>query len=273
MKQRIIVAVLLLCSGVVENALRVGVLFHSNNGHLSQNWTLPNDMSGSTHGIAEEREGYYYDIWWVDGKRQGTMYVYSEIGKHLEPFFRGLPITVAIPGAMNEIAYYANFANCIDEYGLTDSAIAHSPLNKRGRIGHEKTATDEYLHSRLVDFELQQVVPTLLKDLNGFDLAFQIQDLGLWQMARLICYDSSHLNALSRRLDAADNDSRLPLYQYIIPQYISEVLPTRPLDRLEEDYAGFQRFYFSRYPDSNLIRPFEERIKVLKIDSVNGKAI
>ena len=64
---------------------------------------------------------------------------------------------------------------------------------------------------------------------------------------------------------------RLPLYQYIIPEYIDKVLPNSSLDKIENDYAGFRQFYLDKYPDTTLSNRFEARIAELKRDSVAGK--
>ncbi len=266
LKYRIGVGLILLCSVFVENKLRDGVLFHSDErGNSVGNWDLGGERS--TRGIAEERWVYYYGHFNLGGIQRGTMDVYSEIGKYLETYFRGLPIAVAMPGATNMVAYYGNFSNCVNEYGLTDTYIAHSHLSTRGRIGHEKKAQDEYLQKKHVEFELQLVVSNLPPELHGNTLAFQIPDLGLWQLARLITYDSSIMNELDRRFTATNNDSRLPLYQYIIPEYADKVLPNSSLDKIKSDYDGFRKFYLEKYPDTALSNLFEERIAELKRDS------
>ena len=129
--------------------------------------------------------------------RRANGSLHSDVAKYLEPFFsRDCPSFVAVPsaGSEHESAYYANFATCINEYGLTDAYIAHSQLSTRGRIGHEKKAADEYLQKRHVDFELQHVVSNLPTELDGNIIAFQIPDIGFWQLARLITYDSSIMN-------------------------------------------------------------------------------
>jgi hypothetical protein len=266
------IAILLLASLLWENQLRERVLFHLNaQGKSVQNYDLPGSAwEGSTRGIADERWAYYDKHFDVGGLPADLMETRSEIGKYLEPYFRGLHVTVAIPGATNMIAYYANFSTAIDEYGLTDISIAHSHMSTRRRIGHEKKATDEYLEKRHVDFELGLNVSNLPPELHSDTLAFRIPTIGVWEFARLITYDSSMINELARRFGAANNDSRLPLYQYIVPEYIDNVLPNSSLDKIENDYAGFRHYYFDRYPDSALSNRFEERITELKRDSAAG---
>ncbi|MDD9932697.1 MAG: hypothetical protein OXT09_03800 [Myxococcales bacterium] len=49
------------------------------------------------------------------------------------------------------IGYYAR-SYVLDRRGLTDAHVAHLPLRKRGRPGHEKLAGDRYVRSRQVHF-------------------------------------------------------------------------------------------------------------------------
>jgi hypothetical protein len=259
------IAVVILISTVIEEKSPVNGFFHIADGKRVEEWEQV--VKGSTLYIADER-WYYYDHFEVDGLARGTMDLYSEIGKYYEPFFKGLPVTVAVPGSMNMIAYYANYSTAINEYGLTDSSIAHSPLSNRGHIGHEKRASDEYLLKRHVDFNMGEVVPSLPNSLSINGIAFEIPSLGLWQWGRVLTYDSSHIGQLARRFYDAGNASSLQIYQFSIPGYIQHALPSRTLNQLEGDYAGFRQLYLNRYPDTALSNRFEARIAELKRDSI-----
>ncbi len=270
MKYRNLIAILLLCSFIAERNVRDAVLFHSNaEGFPLENWNLKG--SGSTHGIADERWTYYFNQFLIDGSPRGAQDVYSEIGKYLRPFFQGLPLTVAIPGAENMIAYYADIPICINFYGLTDSYIAHLPVLSRDRIGHEKKAPWSYLESRHVDFELGHVFLNGPKQLELNVVAFEIPGLDVWLLAKMVTYDSSTMDELWRRFRAAHNKSVLPNYDKLIPYYIKDDLPNQTLDVIENIYASYCQLYFNRYPDSSLQRPFEARIAELKRDSITGK--
>jgi len=264
---RVGIAFLLLASFVIEEKIRDSVLFHTNDeGQLEENWDLKGESS--THGIADERWTYYSGGFYsVNGNYESAMQVYSEIGEYLKPFFQGLHFTVAIPGAANMKAYYADFETCINIYGLTDSSIAHSPISNRERIGHEKIATEAYLMKRNVNFELKGVVAELPEPLPIGMIAFQIPTLGLWQLAQTVVYDKEKIEELSNRSQMAGNESILSRYENILPFYINHVMGHYSLHQLEEDYSSFRRLYFNRYPDSSLERPFEARIAELKQDS------
>ncbi len=263
-------AVIILASSVIEENVTTTTFFYlDQNGKRQENWNLVFGK-GETHFIADER-WFYYDAFHDSTGERGRMELYSETGKYLEPFFRGLPVTVVIPGAMNMVAYYANFSTAIDEYGLTDKYIAHLPIDNRGHVGHEKKAPDSYLKLRHVNFGLGHVVPEVPDPLRINDIVFEIPTTGLWMTARLGTFDSSLMRELDRRFSEVNNHSHIPLYQMTIPKYIKSVLPGCSLNQLEAVYAHFQQFYFDRYPDITLQRPFEERIAELKRDSAAGR--
>ena len=263
-RNRIVIIIALIIGALLENGLRHGVLFHSNVGKWDTgNWELTGP--GSTRGIADERWTYYFDKFFlVEGEPKPAMDIYTEVGKYLAPYFEGLPFTVAIPGGANMRAYYANFRSSINEYGLTDSAIAHTSIAERARIGHEKQATDAYLTTRHADFELGGVIANLPSPLPVESIAFKIPTIGMWQLARVITYDRKKMNALARRLRADGNESVLPIYEGIIPYYIQNVLPNAPLDEIERDYAEFQRLYLDKNPTPAYTAAFQERIKELR---------
>jgi hypothetical protein len=261
---RIGIAVLLVASVFAENEYRDTVLFHHNKEKWDTgNWELAGD--GSTRGIADERWTYYFDRFFsVNGVPRASMDVYIEVGKYLEPFFEDLPVTVAVPGGANMRAYYANFTTCINEFGLTDSAIAHSSILNRTRIGHEKKATEAYLIKRHVDFELEEVVATLPSPLPQSVIAFYIPTMGFWQLARVVNYDEGKIKELSKRFKAADKESVIPDYQMLISYYIQRVMPARTLAQVEQDYAGYRQLYFDQHPNPPIQNMFEARIAELK---------
>jgi hypothetical protein len=261
---RIGIAVLLVASVFAENKYRDDVLFHPNKGKWDTgNWELTGD--GSTRGIADERWTYYFDRFFlVDGAPRPSMDVYTEVGKYLEPFFGGLSYTVAVPGGANMRAYYANFTTCINEFGLTDSSVAHSSILNRARIGHEKKATEAYLAQRHVDFELEGVIAKLPTPLPQSTIAFYIPTLGFWQLARVITYDRAKMEELSKRFKVESTQSIFPIYEEIISYYIQRVMPTRTLAQVEQEYAGYRQLYFNQHPNPPIQHLFETRIAELK---------
>jgi hypothetical protein len=265
-RRRIVMALILLSAFFVEGKLPTAGIFHlGDDGRRVEDWE--NIVNGSTKFIADER-WYYYDRFEVPSLQRGTMDIDTEVGKYLEPFFAGLPVTVAIPGAMNMEAYYANFSTAINEYGLTDAYIAHSNVSSPGHIGHEKKAPPEYLLRRNVNFELGDLVAELPDHLGVHEIAFEIPSLGLWQLADLVTYDKTIMNQLAERFSAAGNQTHIPLYEDILPDYVEHTMPNRSLSQLEAAYGRYRHIYFDKYPDSALQRRFEERIAELKRDSI-----
>ncbi|MCE9600297.1 MAG: hypothetical protein K8S54_20225 [Spirochaetia bacterium] len=64
--------------------------------------------------------------------------------------------TIAFVGAQAALAYYWFPLTAIEaETGLTDKTIARTPLEKRGKVGHEKQASIAYLRERKVNLLLR----------------------------------------------------------------------------------------------------------------------
>ncbi len=266
-KYRIALSVFLVFSSYEAGTLPVDKFFRMTNGKRIEDWHSV--IEGSTRYIGDER-WYYYDREEFPGVPGGSMQIYTGIGKYIEPFFRNVPVTVAIPGAMNMVAYYANYSTAICEFGLTDRLIAHSNVLRPGHIGHEKKASNAYLRERHVDFELGEFVRKPPDNFHLNEIAFEIPEQGIWQLARLITYNKQSMNLLSDRFAASGNKSVVPLYEKLIAYYLRTLLPIRKLDLLEEDYSSYRQLYFDDFPDTALQRPFEERIAELKRDSAAG---
>ena len=253
-----------------ENQWRESVLFHTNSetAQLEGNWD--GKAGGETRGIADERWVYMRKRFNLNGVERGSLDVYSDIGRYYESFFRGLPVKVAISGAQNSIAYYANFPTVIDQYGLTDSYIAHLPIKDRGRMGHEKEAPEEYLEKRGVNFELFAVTPEFPKT-TAYNLAvFEIPQYGIWQLVKIIDYDSAIVGELSRRFLAEGNRSVMPRFNLIIPSYLDKLMPTLSREQVAEDYKGFKKIYLDKYPNATLQKRFEDFINAPVRDTTHA---
>lgn len=120
----------------------------------------------------------------------------------------------------------------IDTIGLTDRTVAHQPLKERGRPGHEKHATPEYLRSRgvvLTDSPLYDVrhAPLTSLRMNGVSM----------YLGR---YDSTLLHALRGRPDV----EYLAFDKYL-DQYLEKTAPGLARAELESDVQFFEDYYFS----------------------------
>ncbi len=67
----------------------------------------------------------------------------------IRPFVQGLPVTMAFIGGQARLVYRLGVDPAVEaETGLTDAAIAHQPLERRGRVGHEKRGRPDDLVDR-----------------------------------------------------------------------------------------------------------------------------
>ena len=110
-----------------------------------QVWLRDNYMfNGNEHKKFE----YIGDSWyyWKD-----RIDIERQRGLELKKILDDIKFTVLVRG-QDALAYYADFYEVIENQGLTDKHIAHQKVDKRGRPGHEKSATLEYLRKRKVNF-------------------------------------------------------------------------------------------------------------------------
>jgi hypothetical protein len=238
--------------------IRTKTLFHVdvNSNQLEADWGNE-DNPGEVRGIADERWVYLRERFTLNGEKRSSIDVYSEVGKFLEPYFHDLPVTVAIGGAQNSIAYYGNFHNVVNVYGLTDKEIAHAPITKRGRIGHEKKATLDYLTGRDVNYYFFDITDKLPNPMP-WDLAvFSLPQYGLYLTARVVTYNKEITQELTKRFANSRVPVGLQRYEQIVPKYIQKVLPTLPPDQAEENYKRMNQLYFRKYPNPQAQREID----------------
>ncbi len=179
-------------------------------------------------GVADE-PACYPATWHERAQSSGPM---------LRSLFEGRDVRVAFTGRYAMWVYYAQPSTAIEaETGLTDTAIAHGPLTARGRPGHEKPASLEYLQSRGVHFLFRPPIESdhpmdrlRVVRLHGFE-------------ALMLTYDQALLDTWEGNTD------------------VSFVDFPRTLDRMISDSATASRqefaellefsrgYYFSRQPD------------------------
>jgi arabinofuranosyltransferase len=120
----------------------------------------------------------------------------------------------------------------IDTIGLTDRTVAHQPLQVRGRPGHEKHATAEYLRSRGVVLTDNPLYDPKDAPLTTFRLHGVSMYLGR--------YDPTLLHALRGRPDV----EYLPFDRYL-DQYLSKGVQGLSPAQVESDSRFFEQYYFS----------------------------
>jgi hypothetical protein len=169
------------------------------------------------------------------------------LGSQLHELTRGLPLKVAIFGSQAMLAYYARFPYVIEAHtGLTDRDIARARLKNRGRIGHEKSASWDYLRKRGVDlvfaFGLYRPGATPLSRVRLGDVD-----------GTLVTYRRELVDALrSRGAQAPDVPS-------LLDRYITGMNEV-PVEVLRGDYRELKAYYFDYNDDRERRAAFERAL-------------
>jgi hypothetical protein len=161
-------------------------------------------------------------------------------GTRLRRYFRGLDATVLLRGQAC-FGYYAGFKKCIDNSGLTDPRIARLPVSKRGRIGHEKAPTLEWMVEQGVDFVFSRPI---YKNRDYRMVFFRLGDMEL--RAEMITYDAALMRHLHDRMGAA---IRFTPFDRVLDHYIEHAMPERSRAERRDDYREFKEFYFMHNDD------------------------
>ena len=132
------------------------------------------------------------------------------------------------------VGYYTGFP-IVDALGITDRTVAHRPLEKRGRPGHEKLAPPGYLLARGVDLSDQPLYPEPYAALSRLRLGrFD------YYLAR---YNAELLKPLRGQSDVEFID---------FSEYIDGYLASPTASRSDEvdacDAWFFDAYYFSQSP-------------------------
>lgn len=164
-----------------------------------------------------------------------------------------LPVRVAFIGTEARVMYRARVPVAIESMaGLTDATIARQPLAARGRPGHEKQASLEYLiGDRHVHFAISEEaryflgmfgnIPTISIDI-GEDVTLEV-----------LHWDPEVMAALaSRGVDVPD-------FTRMVDSYIRQI-GTKSRDEVSRDYALLHRFYFDHVDDPAREAPFRRRL-------------
>jgi arabinofuranosyltransferase len=188
----------------------------------------PNKIGSLGYDIIDER--LFYPKWRIEeAKLKGGV---------LKKYLKNTEAQVVIYGSQAMLAYYGELPTVIEgDNGLTDEYIAHLPIGKRIRPGHEKRAPIEYLLRRGVNFSfvfgLSNPPPSAdfneiyFEDLRG-DIIVYNRNL----MRTLATYDEITFFDFERFLD----------------EYIQK-MPSFPRSRILEDYQFFRHYYFDHNSD------------------------
>ncbi len=203
-------------------------------------------------GILDEHH-YYTKCYLIENDRL--------IGELLRPYFNGLDVTVLLRGQAC-FGYYAGFKRCIDNTGLTDSRIARLPVNKRGRIGHEKAPSLEWMAEQGVDFVFSRPV---YRDRDYRMVFFRLGDTEM--RAEMITYDATLMRQLNERMGAA---IRFTPFDRVLDNYIEHEMPERSRAELRNDFREFREFYFMHNDDPERERILLNAVSPAGVDSVGS---
>ena len=238
-KRYLQIAFLVLPLLVVFEKSRRDSLFIEDNGKRKDSFQLA--------GIADEHYFWTQTEWApVNNIRANEIF-----GRYLETIFSGERVGVLLKGQAS-LGYYGNFPLCIENAGLTDSYIAHLPLESRGRPGHEKNAPVDYLLKRGAQFIFFR---------GNYDTAayrslyFYIGTLHV--RGEMFFYDAPLMQNLRARYP--QNAVFVDFRQYL-DNYLS-TLKKKKKEEVAADYAVFQKFYFLHNSDPEREKLFTEFLK------------
>jgi len=196
------------------------------------------------HGIADERS-YYSD------KRVADLEHSAEV---LGRVFEGLPVRVAFYGDEARIVYRAGFPVAIEGHaGLTDREVARQELPRRGRVGHEKHASVEYLiERRAVHFTFSRVPGEILR-LNDW-IPELVVPFDREVYGRVLHWDPAMMQALRER------GVPVPDFLGVVDGAIAG-LDALPREQVEKLYGKLRRFYFLHNPDPEREAAFRGRLE------------
>jgi hypothetical protein len=207
-------------------------------------WT-PMPVGGAEwrHGIADERD-YYTDAFVAR---------YDHAAEVLGRVFEGLPVRVAFFGSEARLVYKAGFPVAIEgRAGLTEPEVARQKLTERGRVGHEKHASAEYLiERRRAHFTFSETSVELLelsRYIPEVVVQFDPQVLG-----QVLHWDPPLMESLVAR------GARVPDFLGTLDDYIA-VVEQRPDDEVAELFERLKRFYFDHVNDPARRAVFERRL-------------
>lgn len=164
----------------------------------------------------------------------------EQLGNGFKNYFEGQNVRVLIMGAQACLAYYAGFDYCIENFGLTDSYIAHLPLKERGRPGHERSAPDNYLIAQKTDF----VLGSFPQEYSDFQyIEFKMPNR--YYQGTIITYNKDLLKHL---IEKHPGEISFIDFEKYLDDYIKEI-KSKPAEQVKLDYKKFNDYYFSRNND------------------------
>jgi hypothetical protein len=165
----------------------------------------------------------------------------------LKKYLINKDVKVAFYGAKAMLVYYSELPYALEcAAGLTDSYIAHLPIQQRGRPGHEKRIPYEYLVRKRINF----VVGGSLRASPDMVEAISLDSFP----EHIVTYQSRVMDLLKKYPEIKFVD--FPAY---LDNYIKNI-DSIPIDRLRQDFDYFGKFYFAHNNDPARLAPFRQRL-------------
>ncbi|MBI5464079.1 MAG: hypothetical protein HY966_03885, partial [Ignavibacteriales bacterium] len=173
------------------------------------------------------------------------------MGRQLAAYFQGERVSVLLRGQAS-LGYYAKFADCVENAGLTDAYIARLPLAARSRPGHEKNAPVEYLLKRGVHFVFMR---------SAYDTASYRQIYfrmgSSYARAEMFFYDAPLLHRLKVRFGES---VEFQDFTNVLDHYIATI-KSKPREEVARDYGKFNDYYFARNADPQRNEVFQKYLE------------
>jgi hypothetical protein len=157
-------------------------------------------------------------------------------------------------GAIGLIGYYSRMT-LIDRLGLTDATVAHQEIKTRGRPGHEKWATSQYLRKRGVHFRRGGGYTSWFKSYGTVRWSTGSGGRNWW----VIIYDRVMMNAIRE----ADPDVYFHDFEIYLDKYIARLPHTDP-GKARREFAFFRLYYFNYNDDPERRAAFQTYFKWTK---------
>ncbi len=161
---------------------------------------------------------------------------------------RGITPTIAASG-IGMLGYYSRLP-LVDLRGLTDATIAKRELTQRGRPGHEKWATRDYIHERQVCF-IRGRSDGQYREVRKVE--FDVRSRHTWLIAT---YDPE----LMARIRAEVPEIETQPFEPYLDHYIATLDERKPR-QVRRDMTWFRHYYFDHVDDPGRLRPLEEWIE------------
>ena len=161
---------------------------------------------------------------------------------------RGITPTVCTSG-IGMFGYNSRLP-VLDLRGLTDYTVAHSQAEHRGRPGHEKYASREYMHERKVLF-IRKRYHQEHRHIAGLELG-----KGMGRPWRILAYDPELMAEIREKAP----EIRHVDFLVWLDRYIAE-LETRDSAQVRKDYKFFRKYYFDHHDDPAREQPIEDFLR------------